>query len=328
MTIHTEDQLQEPQAEPKATPAKRPARSENRPRRRIAAQPKARPQAPKAQPEPVQESAPEPAAVAELVTAAPEAYDPAPALSAPCSEPCPDTCSAPAAETAELAEETPLTTAVMPESPVMADSLTHGQRVAAIAATLFQDLAELHGLDDVWGHRLHLAAQLHDIGFAEGRKGHHKISMRLIEEDLSLNIHEDDRPWVALLARYHRKAWPSRRHARFDALKKRPEGAAQAASCSASRTRSITPTRASSGTLPSPSSVRSSSPSSAPETSSAGSWNASSKRAICSCVFGRELECVCQGRLGERKNHRHHRSRQQLGPPAARPRPCGRITAI
>ncbi|MFQ8887328.1 MAG: hypothetical protein ACLR7Z_02160 [Bilophila wadsworthia] len=108
----------------------------------------------------------------------------------------------------------------MPESPVMADSLTHEQRVAAIAATLFQDLAELHGLDDVWGHRLHLAAQLHDIGFAEGRKGHHKISMRLIEEDLSLNIHEDDRPWVALLARYHRKAWPSRRHARFDALKK------------------------------------------------------------------------------------------------------------
>ena len=210
MTIHTEDQLQEPQAEPKATPAKRPARTaKNAPAGE--SQPKPRPARKKpqrAQPEPVQESAPEPAAVAELVTAAPEAYDPAPALSAPCSEPCPETCSAPAAETAELAEETPLTTAVMPESPVMADSLTHGQRVAAIAATLFQDLAELHGLDDVWGHRLHLAAQLHDIGFAEGRKGHHKISMRLIEEDLSLNIHEDDRPWVALLARYHRRHGP------------------------------------------------------------------------------------------------------------------------
>ena len=147
-------------------------------------------------------------------------YASAPALSAPCSEPCPEACSAPAAKAVERGGDTPLTTAVMPESPVMADSLTHGQRVAAIAATLFQDLAELHGLDDVWGHRLHLAAQLHDIGFAEGRKGHHKISMRLIEEDLSLNIHEDDRPWVALLARYHRKAWPSRRHARFDALKK------------------------------------------------------------------------------------------------------------
>ena len=31
---------------------------------------------------------------------------------------------------------------------------------------------------------------------------------------------DEDRPYVALLARYHRKAWPSRRHARFDALKK------------------------------------------------------------------------------------------------------------
>ena len=204
------------QSDPGETPRQN---REKRPRRRIAAQAEARPQeAPKG---PARTGTGiRPGTRSRGVPAAPEAYDPAPALSAPCSEPCPETCSAPAAETAELAEETPLTTAVMPESPVMADSLTHGQRVAAIAATLFQDLAALHGLDDVWGHRLHLAAQLHDIGVAEGRKGHHKISMRLIEEDLSLNIHEDDRPWVALLARYHRKAWPSRRHARFDALKK------------------------------------------------------------------------------------------------------------
>ena len=102
MTIHTEDQLQEPQAEPKATPAKRP-HPPARPAKTAPAgesQPKPRPARKKpqrAQPEPVQESAPEPAAVAELVTAAPEAYDPAPALSAPCSEPCPETCSAPAA---------------------------------------------------------------------------------------------------------------------------------------------------------------------------------------------------------------------------------------
>ena len=70
MTIHTEDQLQEPQAEPKATPAKRPARTaKNAPAGE--SQPKPRPARKKpqrAQPEPVQESAPEPAAVAELVT--------------------------------------------------------------------------------------------------------------------------------------------------------------------------------------------------------------------------------------------------------------------
>ena len=92
--------------------------------------------------------------------------------------------------------------------------------MAAIAATVCQDRSGRRGLDVGWGHWLLLAARLHVFGFAEGRKGHHKISMRLIEEDLSLSIHEDGRPWVALLARYHRKAWPSRRHARFDALKK------------------------------------------------------------------------------------------------------------
>lgn len=63
--------------------------------------------------------------------------------------------------------------------------------------------------------------RLHDIGFAEGRKGHHKTGMRYIEEDLSLNISDADRPLVALLARYHRKAWPSRRHSRFAALPRR-----------------------------------------------------------------------------------------------------------
>lgn len=230
MTMHTEDQLQEPQAEPQSAPAKRPARTAK------AApagepQPKPRPRARKkpqaAQPEPAKRgSAPEAVAVAETGAAAPETYAPAQAQPAACPEPCPapctEACSAPSAEAEaeQPADEAPLTTAVMPESSVVADSLTHGQRVAVIAATLFQDLAELHELDDVWGHRLHLAAQLHDIGFAEGRKGHHKISMRLIEEDLSLNIHDEDRPWVALLARYHRKAWPSRRHSRFDALKK------------------------------------------------------------------------------------------------------------
>ena len=108
---------------------------------------------------------------------------------------------------------------------VMEDSLRHGRRVAVIAATLFQDLMELHGLSDEWGHRLHHAALLHDIGFVEGKKGHHKASMRLIEENKDLNLSDEERLFVALLARYHRKAWPSRRHARFAALKKRDQEA-------------------------------------------------------------------------------------------------------
>ena len=121
----------------------------------------------------------------------------------------------------EAARDADLSSARLPESPVMEDSLRHGRHVAALSASLFDQLAELHKLDETWRNRLVMAARLHDIGFAEGRKGHHKTGMRYIEEDLSLNISDADRPLVALLARYHRKAWPSRRHSRFAALPRR-----------------------------------------------------------------------------------------------------------
>ncbi|MDM8217138.1 HD domain-containing protein [Desulfovibrio piger] len=94
-------------------------------------------------------------------------------------------------------------------------SLEHGRHVAFLADRLFDELAELHGLGKKWRRRLHLAALLHDIGFAEGRRKHHKISMRRIETDTTLGIADKDRPLVALLARYHRKAWPSQKHKRF-----------------------------------------------------------------------------------------------------------------
>lgn len=94
-------------------------------------------------------------------------------------------------------------------------SLEHGRHVAFLADRLFDELAELHGLGKKWRRRLHLAALLHDIGFAEGRRKHHKISMRRIETDMTLGIADKDRPLVALLARYHRKAWPSQKHKRF-----------------------------------------------------------------------------------------------------------------
>ena len=133
------------------------------------------------------------------------------AASAQASEP------APAEVPAEAADGLP--DPADPEA-IRAEAMRHGHRVAVIAAALFQDTASLHGLSDLWAHRLHHAALLHDIGYVEGRKGHHKTAMRMIETGAAPWIEDEDRPFVALLARYHRKAWPSRRHARFDALKK------------------------------------------------------------------------------------------------------------
>lgn len=120
--------------------------------------------------------------------------------------------------------------------------------------------------------------------------------MRLIEEDLSLNIHEDDRPWVALLARYHRKAWPSRRPRRFDAEKSdRKERASGVPAPPRGRAR-LHPHGRRPGTLPS--AVKKRKVIIAVQCS--GDCSAEMERVIKKGdlfmhVFGRELECVCQG---------------------------------
>ena len=101
---------------------------------------------------------------------------------------------------------------------VLAEALRHGTHVAKLAEALFDQLQDLHGLDSSWRSRLIEAARLHDIGFVAGKKGHHKVSMRRILEDTSLALSAEDRPLVALLARYNRKAWPSCKHSQFAAL--------------------------------------------------------------------------------------------------------------
>ena len=101
---------------------------------------------------------------------------------------------------------------------VLAESLRHGAHVARLAGALFDQLQELHKLDEDWRRRLIEAARLHDIGFVSGAKGHHKASMKRINDDMSIELSAEDRPLVAQLARYHRKAWPSRRHRPFAAL--------------------------------------------------------------------------------------------------------------
>lgn len=124
--------------------------------------------------------------------------------------------ASPEAESERTAAESAL-----PETPDMAAILLHGEQVAVLVDRLFADLAPLHKLDETWARRLHEAARLHDIGLAEGRKGHHKAGMRLIDSDLNLDLAPEDRPFVALLTRYHRKGRPSKRQRRFAALSRR-----------------------------------------------------------------------------------------------------------
>jgi exopolyphosphatase/guanosine-5'-triphosphate,3'-diphosphate pyrophosphatase len=96
--------------------------------------------------------------------------------------------------------------------------LAHGRRVQQWALLLFAALREVHHLPEAGQEILGLAAYLHDIGWVQGHKKHHKHSQSMILDNAVLPIAEEIRPLVALVARYHRKADPSMKHKAFAAL--------------------------------------------------------------------------------------------------------------
>jgi exopolyphosphatase/pppGpp-phosphohydrolase len=66
----------------------------------------------------------------------------------------------------------------------------------------------VHGLGERELMLLELGVILHDIGWSEGQKGHHKTAMRLILES-PLPLDMASRRMVACIARYHRKRLPA-----------------------------------------------------------------------------------------------------------------------
>ena len=94
----------------------------------------------------------------------------------------------------------------------------HTHQVTRLALALFDELRDLHGLGPAERFWLHCASLLHDIGWTEGRKKHHKTAMRLILEDVDLPFGESERRLVALIARYHRRALPKDKHELFGDL--------------------------------------------------------------------------------------------------------------
>ncbi|WP_299027270.1 HD domain-containing protein [uncultured Thermanaerothrix sp.] len=96
----------------------------------------------------------------------------------------------------------------------------HTHQVLRLALRLFDDLWKLHGLDVEGRFWLEMAALLHDIGWVEGRKGHHKVALQIILKTPLLLLDPRERLLIGLIARYHRKALPSLRHAHYAALSK------------------------------------------------------------------------------------------------------------
>lgn len=94
----------------------------------------------------------------------------------------------------------------------------HTHQVTRLAVLLFDELIAMHHLGTTERFYLRCAGMLHDIGWLEGKKGHHKTAQRLIMQADELQMDQRVRKIVALVARYHRKALPSIEHEDFASL--------------------------------------------------------------------------------------------------------------
>jgi exopolyphosphatase/guanosine-5'-triphosphate,3'-diphosphate pyrophosphatase len=94
----------------------------------------------------------------------------------------------------------------------------HCRHVTALALSLFDQTAELHGLGPAERELLEAAGLLHDVGYAVSQGSHHKHSLYLIRNAELEGFTPRELDVVANVARYHRKALPADRHADYAAL--------------------------------------------------------------------------------------------------------------
>jgi exopolyphosphatase/guanosine-5'-triphosphate,3'-diphosphate pyrophosphatase len=86
----------------------------------------------------------------------------------------------------------------------------HAVQVGALAVTLFEDLAALHGLPASARRVLEAAAVLHDVGIAISFHRHHKHTAYLLANADLPGLGERERMLASLVARFHRRSLPDR----------------------------------------------------------------------------------------------------------------------
>ena len=95
----------------------------------------------------------------------------------------------------------------------------HSAQVARLALELFDATAERHGLGDDSREVLEAAALLANVGLFVSHAGHHKHSYYVIRNsELLTGFTDREIELIALVARYHRKSAPRRKHPEFAAL--------------------------------------------------------------------------------------------------------------
>jgi len=94
----------------------------------------------------------------------------------------------------------------------------HTFQVTNLALMLFDELKDLHKLTNEERFLLHCGALLHDIGWSEGRKAHHKTALEKTVNSSDLPFNNQNKKIIGLIARYHRKALPKDKHQYYGEL--------------------------------------------------------------------------------------------------------------
>ena len=94
----------------------------------------------------------------------------------------------------------------------------HFYTVTKYSLNIFDALSPIHKMGEPERTWLMLGAFLHDIGWVEGKKGHHKKSLEIILKSSLLPLENKERLIVGNIARYHRKTLPSLSHEHFVVL--------------------------------------------------------------------------------------------------------------
>ncbi|MCI0658275.1 MAG: Ppx/GppA family phosphatase [Acidobacteria bacterium] len=96
----------------------------------------------------------------------------------------------------------------------------HGVQVQQIATALFDGLVDPLSLEPGSRDLLSAAALLHDVGYVVGYRQHHKHSYHLIAHAHLDGFTPREREIIALVARYHRRAAPRKKHPEWAKLQK------------------------------------------------------------------------------------------------------------
>ncbi|MBE3560066.1 MAG: HD domain-containing protein [Ktedonobacteraceae bacterium] len=101
---------------------------------------------------------------------------------------------------------------------LLVEDWPHARHVARLSVQLFNETRSLHKLDDQARRLLERAALLHNTGMMIETRRHHKHSFRLIKDTPLPDFSDTERYEIACVARYHRRALPSKAHEEFSAL--------------------------------------------------------------------------------------------------------------